>query len=99
MLFRSAPAPLFRLRGLAGGPSLGWLGAGAAVVAAAAWLTWHDDNSVGLARLLSFASADEGARAMRGNLVAAVALVAAVLAARSRRPATAKPDPQPLRKP
>ncbi len=95
----AAAAPLFRLRGLAGGPSLGWLGAGAAVVAAAAWLTWHDDNSVGLARLLSFASADEGARAMRGNLVAAVALVAAVLAARSRRPATAKPDPQPLRKP
>jgi len=49
---------------------LGWLGAAAAVIAVAAWLTWAGDAQA--LKLLSFA--DEGARAMRANLVAVIAL-------------------------
>jgi phosphatidylglycerol lysyltransferase len=54
-----------------------WLGAAGAVVAGAVWLTWHSDAHA--FHLLSFRSSDEGARAMRGNLTAILALGAAVV--------------------
>ncbi len=70
----AAAGPLFRSERDWGELPMGWLGAAAAVIAAAAWLTWAGDDQA--LKLLSFT--DEGARAMRANLVAVIA-VAAVL--------------------
>lgn len=80
-----AAAPLFREVSPRGRRlPWGWVGAAGAVVAGAMWLTWHDDaQSVDL---LSFLPSDEGARAMRGNIMAVVALGAAVAAPRLRKP-------------
>lgn len=82
----AAAGPLFREEGRPE-PPFGWVGAGAAVVAAAAWLTLHSDGAGWRAgaRLLSFVASDEPARAMRANLVALVALGAAFLAGRQLR--------------
>lgn len=71
-----AAAPLFRHVENRSTPlPWNWLGAAGAVVAGAVWLTWHSDAHA--FHLLSFRSSDEGARAMRGNVVAIVALGAA----------------------
>ncbi|MBC7905828.1 MAG: lysylphosphatidylglycerol synthetase family protein [Rhodospirillaceae bacterium] len=77
----AAAGPLFRQDGETWDSlPLGWLGAAGAVVAGAAWLTWHGDTQA--LKLLSFAINDEGARAMRSNLVAVLALLTAAWEAR-----------------
>lgn len=76
-----AAAPLFkRVEGRAMRIPWNWLGAAGAVVAGAVWLTWHSDAHA--FQLWSFRSSDEGARAMRGNIVAILALGAATAATR-----------------
>lgn len=78
----AAASPLFqRGEALRHRLPLPWLGAAGAVVACAAWLAWHGDpHSL---RLLSFTNDDDGARAMRAALMAAIALAAAAWAARA----------------
>ncbi|MBC7950192.1 MAG: lysylphosphatidylglycerol synthetase family protein [Rhodospirillaceae bacterium] len=87
----AAAGPLFR-RGEEHWDTLplGWLGAAGAVVAGAAWLTWHGDTQA--LHVLSFATDDEGARAMRSNLMAVLALATAAWEA---RPATVKTRSEP----
>lgn len=77
----AAAGPLFR-RSEEDWNSLpsGWLGAAGAVIAGAVWLTWHGDSQA--LRMLSFTTADEGARAMRSNLVAVLSLLTAAWEAR-----------------
>lgn len=85
-----AAAPLFRDVSSHGRClPLGWVGAAAAVVAGAMWLTWHADAQS--LDLLSFVASDEGARAMRGNVMATAALFAAVVARRGGPATTAMP--------
>jgi uncharacterized membrane protein YbhN (UPF0104 family) len=74
----AAAAPLFHRPGNPEPLPLGWLGAGVAVVVAALWLTIHMSHA-GLGHLLAF---DEGARALRGDLMAVLALAAAWVAVR-----------------
>lgn len=52
----------------------GWLGGALAVIAMAAWLTWHGDPHA--LRVLSFAADFEGGRAMRATITAAAAALA-----------------------
>jgi len=83
----AAAQPLFRGEGgpTEAGLPWGWLGAAAAVLAAALWLTL-ERQPLGLrvaAHLLAF-TADPSARALRAEVVAAAALAAAAAAGRWR---------------
>lgn len=74
-------APLFDRSDTAAEAPLpwGWLGAAAAVVLVAFWLTAHRGHArlPDLDLLLQFAPAESGARALRGNVTAVAALAAA----------------------
>lgn len=74
----SAAGPLFDRDGRVPAPPWAWAGAASAVVAGAIWLTWHGEQ--GTIAMLAFDTADEGARAMRSNLIAVVSLAAVGLA-------------------
>jgi phosphatidylglycerol lysyltransferase len=68
-------APLFGRRGHDGLPQpAGWLGGALAVVAGAAWLTWHGDPKA--LHMLSFVADFEGGRSMRATVVACAAVLA-----------------------
>lgn len=87
----AAAGPLFRRTGENWDSlPLGWVGAAGAVVAGAVWLTWHGDTQA--LNVMSFATDDEGARAMRSNLMAVLALATAAWEA---RPVTVKPRSEP----
>jgi phosphatidylglycerol lysyltransferase len=72
-------APLFQRPGEPEPLPLGWLGAAAATVAGAFWLTTH----IAMADFADLLAADPSARALRGDVLAAVALAAVWAAVRS----------------
>jgi phosphatidylglycerol lysyltransferase len=83
----AAASPLFPRPGdpADGGVPIGWLGAAAAVVAAAVWVSLggRGEDAETLRGLLA-ADADAQAWALRGDIMAAVALATAAVAARGR---------------
>lgn len=61
----------------------GWVGAAAAVILGGAWLVWHGDPRAW--RLLAFGPEAEAARTLRADLMAAIAVAAAMWELRRKR--------------